>query len=132
MTSSAGYANPGAPPRPSRANTETLQDLYTPDVAAFSESNNTNTVYDRRASLPALPTDDDAPFVADMQEALPSADPIPSGHRSRSGTTSQTKPKKGGMLSFMSGVYDSRFGTCSVYSVLLATCNRLLGYSEET
>lgn len=114
ITSPSAYANPGVPPRPSRANTETLQDLYTPDVAAFSESNNTNTIYDRRASLPALPTDEDAPFVADMHEALPSADPIPSGHRSRSGTTSQSKPKKGGMLSFMSGVYNLLLGDCDV------------------
>lgn len=94
-----------APLRPSRANTETLQDLYTPDVAAFSESTNTNTVYDRRASLPALPTEEDSAFVADMNEALPpTTDPFgPGGHRSRSGTTTQGKPKKGGMLSFMSG-----------------------------
>lgn len=100
-----------APQRPSRANTETLQDLYTPDVAAFSESTNTSTVYDRRASLPALPQPEDdgggggGAFVADMNEALPpTADPFgPGGHRSRSGTTSQAKPKKGGMLSFMSG-----------------------------
>lgn len=91
-----------APPRPSRANTETLQDLYTPDVAAFSESHNTNTVYDRRASLPAIPANEDEAFVADMNEALPPIDPFgPGGHRSRSAT--QSKPKKGGMLSFMSG-----------------------------
>lgn len=91
-----------APPRPSRANTETLQDLYTPDVAAFSESH-MSTVYDRRASLPAIPANEDEAFVADMNEALPPIDPFgPGGHRSRS--TTQSKPKKGGMLSFMSGM----------------------------
>ncbi|KAF8309302.1 hypothetical protein DL93DRAFT_2217152 [Clavulina sp. PMI_390] len=114
------YGQPhAAPPRPSRANTETLQDLYTPDVVAYSDQAppaQAGGYYDRRASLPALPQDDDGAFVADMNEALPS---IPqsaagggfgdqggagsSGIRSRSGTTSQTKPKKGGMLSFMSG-----------------------------
>lgn len=98
------------PPRPSRANTEMLHDLYTPDVAAYSEQP-TNTVYDRRSSLPALPADEDAPFVADMSEALPIIDPQASsaGYRSRSATTSQSKPKKGGMLSFMTGTSTSTF-----------------------
>lgn len=100
--------NSSVPPRPSRANTEMLHDLYTPDVAAYSEQQS-NTMYDRRVSLPALPADEDAPFIADMGEALPIVDPQASyagaGYRSRSATTSQSKPKKGGMLSFMTGTF---------------------------
>ena len=87
------------PPRPTRLNTETLHDLYTPDVAAYSDA----TLQDRRSSLPSLPMSPDAHFLADANEPLPSPDQPTAGSRSRSGTSSFPKNKKGGMLSFMSG-----------------------------
>lgn len=96
-------ATPAAPPRPSRANTEMLHDLYNPGVVAYSDQQQTDATYDRRTSLPALPDEEETPFVAKMSEALPIVDPQ-GGYRSRSATTSQSKPKKGGMLSFMTGM----------------------------
>ncbi|KAF9519013.1 hypothetical protein BS47DRAFT_1370870 [Hydnum rufescens UP504] len=85
------------PPRPTRHNTEGLQDLYTADVAAYSDF----TLVDRRSSLPAATTPPDAQFIADANEPLPSVDHPITGNRSRSGTTSFPKNKKG-VLSFMS------------------------------
>ncbi|KAF8329444.1 kinase-like domain-containing protein [Cantharellus anzutake] len=87
------------PRRPSRQNTETLQDLYNPDVAAYSDDKFGN--LDRRSSLPALPQSSDQQFFADASEPLPPIEHPPpvARSRSRSGTTTQ-KPKKG-VLSFM-------------------------------
>ena len=96
------------PPRPSRANTVTLNDLFsTPGVLAA-----------RRLSSPAGAVSDDTQFYADPGEALPSgpsseytnsSNPTPIhtptlGNRSRSGTT--VKSKKG-VLGFMSEVFNS-------------------------
>ena len=87
------------PPRPSRANTATLNDLF-PTSA---------TIAARRLSVPATVSPPDIPF-ADPPDSLPSTSSvdilttassttIPSGTRSRSGTLA-TKSKKG-MLGFM-------------------------------
>lgn len=126
------------PPRPSRANTESLlQDMYTPEVAAFSDDPPTPPPqhqqpqqqyfdHNRRDSLPDLPpdiggsaplADDNHGFETDMSEALPAIDPYsppptsgtPGGSGSRSRSATASKPKKSGMLSFMSG--KSRIGT---------------------
>ncbi|KAG6844782.1 hypothetical protein H0H87_003900 [Tephrocybe sp. NHM501043] len=95
------------PPRPSRANTDTLNDLW-PSPAQIDA---------RRLSTPASPPPSDH-FYADLTEALPSvpppADPPPASAppgpspvtltgRSRSAT--MTKPKKG-VLGFMSEVFN--------------------------
>jgi len=87
------------PPRPSRANTATLNDLFPTQEAHAA----------RRLSTPVAGVNGDAPFYADANESLPSA---PSGDfnnsnsitlgtagRSRSSTT--VKSKKG-VLGFMS------------------------------
>ncbi|GLB41910.1 putative P21-Rho-binding domain containing protein [Lyophyllum shimeji] len=96
------------PPRPSRANTATLNDIW-PSPSDLSA---------RRLSTPAAPSND-AHFYADPTESLPSgpstefntyANVTPAqtptlGSRSRSGTTT-TKSKKG-VLGFMSEVFNS-------------------------
>ena len=96
-----GMASPlSPPPRPSRANTATLHDLY-PSQAAIAA---------RRLSTPP-PSSTDTQFYADPNESVPPLTPIdftlnspaglpPVGTRSRSGTTS-AKSKKG-VLGFMS------------------------------
>jgi p21-activated kinase 1 len=91
------------PPRPSRANTATLNDIFPPSSALAA----------RRLSSPAGPINDDVQFHADPSEALPSGTSheyingssttlihTPTlGNRARSATT--TKAKKG-VLGFMS------------------------------
>lgn len=85
------------PPRPSRANTATLNDIYTPESPLSA----------RRLSSPNV-TSPDAAFYADPSESMPSApsqeynsiSAFNTGPRSRSNTN--VKGKKGGMLSFMS------------------------------
>lgn len=140
------------PARPSRANTESLlQDMYTPEVAAYSDDPSPmhpqQSYYDhtRRDSLPDLPpdagvsnfgnNDDQRAFTMNnMADTLPPVDlysPPPtaggpgpsssSGIRSRSATTSN-KPKKSGMLSFMSGPFIHCIIVCTLlfsYSLLL-------------
>lgn len=95
----SGMASP--PPRPSRANTATLNDIFPPQQALSAAS--------RRLSVPASAPLLDSHFAADPSESvpsLPSTDPTPTppasatGTRSRSGTI-VSKPKKG-MLGFMS------------------------------
>ncbi|EPQ56507.1 Pkinase-domain-containing protein [Gloeophyllum trabeum ATCC 11539] len=91
------------PPRPSRANTANLNDIF-PTQGSLAA---------RRLSTPVGITNHDNGFYADPNESLPangqldlapaSAQSSPYHHapsRSRSGTT--VKNKKGGMLSFMS------------------------------
>ncbi|KAG5647809.1 hypothetical protein DXG03_007731 [Asterophora parasitica] len=95
------------PPRPSRANTATLNDLWT----------SPNDLSQRRLSTPPAAVPNDSHFYADLAESLPSGPsnefsasntvtPIQTptlGNRSRSGTT--TKAKKG-VLGFMSEVFN--------------------------
>ncbi|KAG9313006.1 STE/STE20/PAKA protein kinase [Chiua virens] len=101
-TKSSTMASP-PPPRPSRANTATLNDLFP----------TSSTIASRRLSVPATVTTPlDLPFAIDPAESLPSVSSstdalsgVPpstssSGTRSRSGTLA-TKSKKG-MLGFMS------------------------------
>ncbi|KAF5383508.1 hypothetical protein D9615_003618 [Tricholomella constricta] len=95
------------PPRPSRANTATLNDLWT----SPSELSH------RRLSTPAA-VPNDSQFYADLNESLPSGlstefnssnsiTPLQTtptlGSRSRSGTTTKTKK---GVLGFMSEVFN--------------------------
>lgn len=86
------------PPRPSRANTATLNDMFPVEPATLAT---------RRLSTPVAASPSDAAFFADPAESMPSA---PSGeHNSLSQSTSglqgrarsSTKTKKG-MLGFMS------------------------------
>ncbi|KAI6041257.1 STE/STE20/PAKA protein kinase [Pisolithus marmoratus] len=95
----SGMASP--PPRPSRANTATLNDIFPPQQSLAAAS--------RRLSVPVSAPLLDSHFAADPAESvpsLPSTDPSPTppasttGTRSRSGTV-VSKPKKG-MLGFMS------------------------------
>ena len=101
--SSTMAASTSPPPRPSRANTVTLNDIIpNPDQLAA-----------RRSSVPATPIMEDAHFYADPSESLPSAASsefvnspqasVTMGIRSRSGTTS--KPKKG-VLSLVSEMFN--------------------------
>ncbi|KAL4065879.1 STE/STE20/PAKA protein kinase [Scleroderma citrinum] len=97
----SGMASP--PPRPSRANTATLNDIFPPQQTLIST---------RRLSVPASSPLVDSHFTADPSESIPSFpsnDVTPSppqstltstGTRSRSGTLA-AKSKKG-MLGFMS------------------------------
>ncbi|KIJ65637.1 hypothetical protein HYDPIDRAFT_27634 [Hydnomerulius pinastri MD-312] len=96
---SSGMTSP--PPRPSRANTATLNDIF-PTQSVITT---------RRLSVPANVALTELPFTADPSESvpsLPSGDAVSSiapstnssGTRSRSGTMA-TKSKKG-MLGFMS------------------------------
>ncbi|KAI6114822.1 Pkinase-domain-containing protein [Pisolithus croceorrhizus] len=96
----SGMASP--PPRPSRANTSTLNDIFPPQQQALSAAS-------RRLSVPASTPLLDSHFAVDPSESipsLPSTDTTPTppastaGTRSRSGTV-VSKPKKG-MLGFMS------------------------------
>ncbi|RXW24826.1 hypothetical protein EST38_g1044 [Candolleomyces aberdarensis] len=90
------------PPRPSRANTANLNDLF-PTQSQLAA---------RRLSVPAAPpAGDDGRFYADPSEQMPNAPPVeymssalppPPPSRARSGTT---KSKKG-VLSFMSEVFN--------------------------
>lgn len=95
------------PPRPSRANTATLNDLFPttepqPQILAA-----------RRLSYPTMPSSD-TPFYADPQESMPdnlygggpSASNFNTGSRSRSSTTTTVKGKKG-MLGFMSDLLNT-------------------------
>ncbi|KAF8659864.1 hypothetical protein AX16_001748 [Volvariella volvacea WC 439] len=109
VRSSSTTMHAGAPPpRPSRANTVNLTDIYNPDAAPPP----------RRASQLPIPQEEN-PFYADPSESLPSvpsseftssAASIPAkdisagSSRSRSGTT--VKSKKG-VLGFMSEVFNS-------------------------
>lgn len=99
--SKSGMASP--PPRPSRANTATLNDLYPAQ----------STLAARRLSVPiATP---DLPFAPDPADTLPSvsspdvlatatSSSLSSGTRSRSGTTIKSKK---GVLGFMSDVFNN-------------------------
>ena len=97
-------ASTSPPPRPSRANTVTLNDII-PNPAQLAA---------RRSSVPSTPILEDGHFYADPSESLPSATSSefvnsPQGNaamgiRSRSGTTS--KPKKG-VLSLVSEMFNS-------------------------
>jgi p21-activated kinase 1 len=88
------------PPRPSRANTATLNDMFPTE---------SSTLATRRQSNPIAASPSDAAFFADANESMPAMPtteynnlPLSNsglGNRSRSGTT--TKSKKG-MLGFMS------------------------------
>ncbi|KAG6331107.1 hypothetical protein ID866_7982 [Astraeus odoratus] len=98
----AGMTSP--PPRPSRANTATLNDIFPTQQHSIISA--------RRLSVPASSTLVDSSFTADPSESVPSfpaTDVVPSppasipptsGTRSRSGTLA-AKSKKG-MLGFMS------------------------------
>lgn len=84
-------ANASPPPRPSRANTDTLHDVFAPQPTTISQ---------RRISAP-MPVNPNGTFYADPNEQMPpvaSTSQSPSQLRSRAGTT---KSKKG-MLGFMS------------------------------
>ncbi|KAF8906301.1 kinase-like domain-containing protein [Gymnopilus junonius] len=91
------------PPRPSRANTATLNDII-PNPSQLAA---------RRMSTPSAPAFDDGHFYADPQESLPSGPSTdyttsstlgPSSKRSRSGTTTKTKK---GVLGLMSDMFNS-------------------------
>lgn len=95
-------AGTSPPPRPSRANTATLNDIF-PTASSSLAS--------RRLSTPVTSTLTDGPFYADPNESMPSGASaelqgtpnmasLSSGTRSRSGTT--TAKSKKGMLGFMS------------------------------
>jgi p21-activated kinase 1 len=96
-------ASTSPPPRPSRANTVTLNDII-PNPAQLAA---------RRSSVPSTPIMDDGHFYADPSESLPSATSsevvnsaqgsVAMGIRSRSSTTS--KPKKG-VLSLVSEIFN--------------------------
>ncbi|RDB20838.1 Serine/threonine-protein kinase SMU1 [Hypsizygus marmoreus] len=106
MHRSNGNAGMSPPPRPSRANTATLNDIYPPPGALAA----------RRLSTPVAAADD-TQFYADLGEPLPSvqssefhsSNSIPAaqtptlGGRSRSGTTGKSKK---GVLGFMSEVFN--------------------------
>ena len=90
------------PPRPSRANTANLNDIFPTQTQLAA----------RRLSSPAAPpTHDDGRFYADPNEQMPPAPAMdlmgmqapPPPSRARSGTTG--KPKKG-VLGFMSEVFN--------------------------
>ncbi|KAI5999363.1 STE/STE20/PAKA protein kinase [Pisolithus orientalis] len=96
----SGMTSP--PPRPSRANTATLNDIFPLQQSHIAASS-------RRLSVPVSAPLLDSHFAADPSESVPSlpstdASPTPpasaTGTRSRSGTIA-SKPKKG-MLGFMS------------------------------
>ncbi|KAJ7577088.1 STE/STE20/PAKA protein kinase [Mycena floridula] len=76
------------PPRPSRANTANLNDIFT------EEQPPTSPLSPRRLSTPAAAVYNNAPFYADPSESLPSEynSSTVAGGRSRSSTSS--KPKK--------------------------------------
>jgi len=85
-------ASASPPPRPSRANTDNLNDVYTSQPTSLSQ---------RRISAP-MPINQNSGFYADPNEQMPpvaSTSQSPSQTRSRAGTT---KSKKG-MLAFMFG-----------------------------
>ncbi|PPQ98245.1 hypothetical protein CVT26_003416 [Gymnopilus dilepis] len=91
------------PPRPSRANTATLND-FIPNPSQLAA---------RRLSTPSAPVFDDGHFYADPQESLPSGpsndytNPATIGtnsKRSRSGTTTKTKK---GVLGLMSDMFNT-------------------------
>ena len=100
---SSTMAATSPPPRPSRANTVTLNDII-PNPAQLAA---------RRSSVPSTPILEDGHFYADPSESLPSATSsefvnssqgsVAMGIRSRSGTTS--KPKKG-VLSLVSEMFN--------------------------
>ena len=101
--SSTMAASTSPPPRPSRANTVTLNDII-PNPAQLAA---------RRSSVPSTPIMEDGHFYADPSESLPSATSsefvnsaqgsVAMWIRSRSGTTS--KPKKG-VLSLVSEMFN--------------------------
>ena len=96
-------ATTSPPPRPSRVNTATLNDII-PNPAQLAA---------RRSSVPSTPILDDNQFYADPSESLPSApsseyvNSTPGsttvGIRARSATTSKTKK---GVLSLMSEMFN--------------------------
>jgi p21-activated kinase 1 len=97
-------ASTSPPPRPSRANTVTLNDII-PNPAQLAA---------RRSSVPSTPILEDGHFYADPSESLPSAPSseyvnssqgsVTMGIRSRSGTTSKAKK---GVLSIVSEMFNS-------------------------
>lgn len=101
--SSPMAASTSPPPRPSRANTVTLNDII-PNPAQLAA---------RRSSVPSTPIMEDGHFYADPSESLPSATSseyvnssqgsVILGIRSRSGTTSKTKK---GVLSLVSEMFN--------------------------
>ena len=101
--SSTMAASTSPPPRPSRANTITLNDII-PNPAQLAA---------RRSSVPSTPIMEDGHFYADPSESLPSAPSteyvnssqgsVAMGIRSRSGTTSKAKK---GVLSLVSEMFN--------------------------
>lgn len=100
----AASTSPGSPPpRPSRANTVTLNDII-PNPAQLAA---------RRSSVPSTPIMEDGHFYADPSESLPSAPSseyvnsaqggVAIGIRQRSGTTSKAKK---GVLSLVSEMFN--------------------------
>jgi p21-activated kinase 1 len=97
-------AGTSPPPRPSRANTVTLNDII-PNPTQLAA---------RRSSVPSTPIMEDGHFYADPSESLPSAPSseyvnssqgsVTMGIRSRSGTTSKTKK---GVLSIVSEMFNT-------------------------
>ena len=108
------------PPRPSRANTATLNDLYSTSHSHALPHSQPQTPQDRALRRLSAPSAQQDSYFNDVhsQDIQPTPDyPLSAGHtyhhhqgpRSRSGTTSVPKAsnqtsqnKKGGMLSFMS------------------------------
>ena len=101
--SSPMAASTSPPPRPSRANTVTLNDIIPNPVQLAA----------RRSSVPSTPIMEDGHFYADPSESLPSAPSseyvnssqgnVTMGIRSRSGTTSKAKK---GVLSLVSEMFN--------------------------
>ena len=101
--SSTMAASSSPPPRPSRANTVTLNDII-PNPSQLAA---------RRSSVPSTPIMEDGHFYADPSESLPSAPSteyvnsaqggVTLGMRSRSGTSSKTKK---GVLSLVSEMFN--------------------------
>ena len=102
--SSTMAASTSPPPRPSRANTVTLNDII-PNPTQLAA---------RRSSVPSTPIMEDGHFYADPSESLPSAPSseyvnssqgsVTMGIRSRSGTTSKTKK---GVLSLVTEMFNT-------------------------
>ena len=101
--SSTTAASTSPPPRPSRANTVTLNDII-PNPTQLAA---------RRSSVPSTPVMEDSHFYADPSESLPSATSseyvnsaqggVTMGIRSRSSTTSKAKK---GVLSLVSEMFN--------------------------
>ena len=87
----SAMANASPPPRPSRANTDNLNDVFTAQPTTLSQ---------RRISAP-MPINQNGVFYADPNEQMPpvaSTSQPPSQFRSRAGTTKSRKGLFGSML----------------------------------